>query len=119
MLTAQAAGTQVKLFLFTVKHNCSGLDIGQPSSSLCCFEWLTLWPKCTVLPQISHFVAKLLTPFLQMRLFNYSACHSERSEEAVDLSLPLIVTSIHVKQVGLDNRSRIIPQFPDYTKERK
>jgi hypothetical protein len=33
MLTAQAAGTQVKLFLFTVKHNCSGLDIGQPASS--------------------------------------------------------------------------------------
>ncbi len=33
MLTAQAAGTQIKLFWFTVKHNCSWLDIGQPASS--------------------------------------------------------------------------------------
>jgi hypothetical protein len=49
MLTAQAAGTQIKLFRFPVQHNCSGLDIGQPASfgmllrmaypiaEMCCF----------------------------------------------------------------------------------
>jgi hypothetical protein len=33
MLTAQAAGTHIKLFRFPIKHNCSWLDIGQPASS--------------------------------------------------------------------------------------
>lgn len=68
---------------------------------------------------MSHFVAKLLTPFLQMRLFSYPVGLFEPSEESKDLSLPLKVTIIHAKQVALDNRSRIIPQFADYTKEKK
>ncbi len=68
---------------------------------------------------MSHFVAKLLTPFLQMRLFNYTVCHFEQSGKSVDFPLPLIVMNVNTKQVGLDNRSRIIPQFPDYTKEKK
>jgi hypothetical protein len=33
MLTAQAAGTQIKLFRFPIKHNSSWLDIRQPASS--------------------------------------------------------------------------------------
>jgi hypothetical protein len=33
MLAAQAAGTQIKLFLFPFEHNGSWLDVGQPASS--------------------------------------------------------------------------------------
>jgi hypothetical protein len=33
MLTAQAAGTQIKLFRFPIKHNSSWLNIRQPASS--------------------------------------------------------------------------------------
>jgi hypothetical protein len=33
MLTAQAAGTQVKLLRFSIKHNSSWLNVRQPASS--------------------------------------------------------------------------------------
>jgi hypothetical protein len=33
MLTAQAAGTQIELFRFPIKHNRSWLNIRQPASS--------------------------------------------------------------------------------------
>jgi hypothetical protein len=33
MSVAQAAGTQIKLFRFSVEHNSSWLDIRQPASS--------------------------------------------------------------------------------------
>jgi hypothetical protein len=68
---------------------------------------------------MSHFVAKLLTPFSQMRLFSYPDGLFEPGEESKGLSLPLRVTGIRAKQVALDNRSRIIPQFADYKKEKQ
>jgi hypothetical protein len=49
MLTAQTAGTQIKLLRFSIKHNSSWLNIRQPASSgvlfrvaypvteMCCF----------------------------------------------------------------------------------
>jgi len=46
------------------------------------------------------FCSQTINSFLQMRLFSYP-------------------TGIGAKQVTLDNRSRIIPQFADYKKEKK
>jgi len=40
-----------------------GWMLGIHRRRVCCLEWLTLCPKCTALPQISHFVAKSCAPF--------------------------------------------------------
>jgi hypothetical protein len=89
MLTAQAAGTQIKLFRFPIKHNSSWLNIRQPASSGMLF--------------------RVAYPITEVYCFaTYIALCSQMIDS--------FFTNL---QVALDNRSRIIPQFADYTKERR
>ena len=118
MLTAQAAGTQIKLFRFPVNHNCSGLDIGEPASFGMLLRMAYPMAKVCRFATDIAFCSQAVNSFSQMRLFSYPVGLFEQSEESKDLSLPLKATGIRTKQVALDNRSRIIPQFPDYTKEK-
>jgi hypothetical protein len=53
-----------------------------------------------------------------MKVFNYHVCYSELNEELIDASLQLRIPTIYSTQAGLDNRTRIIPQFPDCKKEK-
>ena len=100
MLTAQAAGTQIKLFRFPVNHDCSGLDIGQPAPFGMLLRMAYLIAGVCCFAAEVAFCSQTINSFLQMRLFSYPS-------------------GIGAKQVTLDNRSRIIPQFADYTKEKR
>ena len=100
MLTAQAAGTQVKLFRFPVEHDCSGLDIGQPASFGMLLRVAYLITEVCCFATEVAFCSQTINSFFTMTLLSYPA-------------------GIGAKQVTLDNRSRIIPQFADYTKEKR
>jgi len=89
MLTAQATSTQIKLFLFSINHYRSWLNIRQPASSGMLF--------------------RVAYPMTEVYCFaTYIALCSQ-----------MIDSFFANLQVALDNRSRIIPQFADYTKERR
>ena len=89
MLTAQTAGTQIKPLWLPTNHNRSWLNIRQPASSGMLF--------------------RVAYPMTEVYCFaTYIALCSQ-----------MIDSFFANLQVALDNRSRIIPQFADYTKERR